>query len=97
MAVLIDDGTTLWLLQIDQDVIRMALRLAQEKFGRTLSLSGPLKFQLDAARVAAQVRLNIEFDDPALNRVMHDRRLEKMHANDPPPFHTIKRRLQNYS
>ncbi|MFM0515039.1 LPD7 domain-containing protein [Paraburkholderia sp. RL17-373-BIF-A] len=75
-ALLVDEGPSVRLWESDRDAIETALRLAQQKFGQTLILSGPLEFQLDAARVAAETRLNVEFNDPALNRVMHDRRHE---------------------
>jgi hypothetical protein len=75
-ALLVDEGPSVRLWESDRDAIETALRLAQQKFDQTLTLSGPLEFQLDAARVAAEIGLNVEFDDPNLNRVMHDRRYE---------------------
>lgn len=58
----------------DGDEIETGLRLAQQNFGQTLTLSGPPEFQVAAARVAEEIWLNVEFDAPALNRAMHDHR-----------------------
>ncbi|ARU24616.1 penicillin epimerase (plasmid) [Ralstonia solanacearum] len=67
-ALLVDQGASVRLWQNDQDAIEIALRLAQQKFGPVLELSGPLEFQMEAARVAADARLNVEFADAAINR-----------------------------
>jgi Large polyvalent protein-associated domain 7 len=75
-ALLVDEGSSLRMWEADSDAIETGLRLAQQKFGRTLTLSGPPEFQVAAARVAAEIRLNVEFDDPALNHVMYDHRHE---------------------
>ena len=62
----------LW--QNDQDAIEIALRPAQQKFGPVLQLSGPFEFQMEAARVAADVRLGVEFADGAMQRIFEKRR-----------------------
>ncbi|WP_431068278.1 LPD7 domain-containing protein [Ralstonia holmesii] len=73
-ALLVDQGKSVRLWQNDRDAIEIALRLAQQKFGPVLELSGPLEFQMEAARVAADARLNIEFADGAINRILTERR-----------------------
>jgi hypothetical protein len=73
-ALLVDQGASVRLWQNDRDAIEIALRLAQQKFGPVLELSGPLEFQKEAARVAADARLNVEFADGAMNRVFIERR-----------------------
>ncbi|MCK4140476.1 relaxase [Ralstonia pseudosolanacearum] len=73
-ALLVDQGTSVRLWQNDQDAIEIALRLAQQKFGPVLDLTGPLAFQMEAARVAADARLNVEFADAAINRLFVERR-----------------------
>ena len=73
-ALLVDQGKSVRLWQNDRDAIEIALRLAQQKFGPVLELSGPLEFQMEAARVAADARLNVEFADGAMNRVFIERR-----------------------
>ncbi len=73
-ALLVDQGASVRLWQNDRDAIEIALRLAQQKFGPVLELSGPLEFQMEAARVAADARLNVEFADDAINRVFVERR-----------------------
>ncbi|MGA4289640.1 LPD7 domain-containing protein [Ralstonia nicotianae] len=66
-ALLVDQGASVRLWQNDRDAIEIALRLAQQKFGPVLELTGPLEFQAEAARVAADARLNVEFADAAIN------------------------------
>ncbi|NKF95697.1 hypothetical protein GO290_02794 [Ralstonia solanacearum] len=73
-ALLVDQGKSVRLWQNDQDAIEIALRLAQQKFGPVLELTGPLEFQMEAARVAAEARLHVEFADPAINRILVERR-----------------------
>lgn len=73
-ALLVDQGKSVRLWQNDQDAIEIALRLALQKFGPVLELSGPLEFQMEAARVAADARLNVEFGDGAINRIFLERR-----------------------
>jgi len=89
-ALLVDQGKSVRLWQNDQDAIEIALRLAQQKFGPVLQLSGPLEFQMEAARVAADVRLHVEFADPAINRIFVERgddlrELDAQRARRPDP------------
>lgn len=81
-ALLVDQGASVRLWQNDRDAIEIALRLAQQKFGPVLELTGPLEFQMEAARVAADARLTVEFADGAINRMFGERRdmLEEMRA-----------------
>ncbi|WP_052321684.1 LPD7 domain-containing protein [Ralstonia sp. A12] len=73
-ALLVDQGASVRLWQNDQAAIEIALRLAQQKFGPVLELTGPQAFQMEAARVAAEARLNVEFADGAINRLFVERR-----------------------
>lgn len=73
-ALLVDQGKSVRLWQNDQDAIEIGLRLAQQKFGPVLELSGPLEFQMEAARVAADARLHIEFADGAIQQIFVERR-----------------------
>ncbi|MGA4422896.1 LPD7 domain-containing protein [Ralstonia nicotianae] len=73
-ALLVDQGKSVRLWQNDQDAIEIGLRLAQQKFGPVLELTGPLEFQMEVARVAADARLNVEFADDAINRILVERR-----------------------
>ncbi|WP_321899481.1 LPD7 domain-containing protein [Paraburkholderia heleia] len=63
-AFLVDEGRTLRLWSSERDAIEIALRFAQQKFGATLSLSGPEDFQAAAALVAADLRMQITFEQP---------------------------------
>lgn len=72
-ALLVDQGKSVRLWQNDPGALEIALRLAQQKFGPVLELSGPLEFQIEAARVAADARLNVEFADGAIQRIFVER------------------------
>lgn len=62
-----DDGTR---LQVSREVtnegIDAALRLAVQKYGTTIAVSGSDAFKTRVAQVAAHSRLTIRFDDPSL-------------------------------
>jgi len=74
--VLRDEARSVQMLQTDDKTIETGLRLAQQKFGRKLALSGPLEFQEKAARIAAEAGLQVEFTDGRLNRIMRERTAE---------------------
>ena len=71
-----DSGKAVYMVQTDKQTIETGLRLAQQKFGSKLALSGPQDFQEKAARVAAEAGLKVEFTDQRLNKIMQDRRAE---------------------
>lgn len=71
-----DSGKAVYMVQTDKQTIETGLRLAQQKFGSKLALSGPQDFQEKAARVAAEASLKVEFTDQRLNKIMQDRRAE---------------------
>jgi hypothetical protein len=58
-----DKGESVRLLRTERVAIEAALRLAQAKFGDRLKLSGSAEFQERAARIAAEARLNVRFDN----------------------------------
>jgi len=60
----------------DRDAIEIGLRLAQQKFGPTLTLTGPEEFKMATARVVAEARMNVDFDDEVLSGILHARRAE---------------------
>ncbi|BFG81762.1 hypothetical protein PTKU46_97960 [Paraburkholderia terrae] len=76
VAFLVDEGHTLRLWDSEREAIEIALRFAQQKFGTTLSLSGPEAFQAAAARVAADTRMHIVFEQPELEQIRHVRLAE---------------------
>lgn len=82
--VLRDAGRAVQMLREDDLTIETGLRLAQQKFGSKLALSGPQAFQERAVRVAADAGLKIEFSDQRLNQLVQDRRaeLEAMKTRD---------------
>ncbi|TFW28466.1 LPD7 domain-containing protein [Duganella callida] len=71
-----DQGKAVHMLQSDNQTIETGLRLAQQKFGSKLALSGPQDFQEKAARIAAEAGLKVEFTDQRLNKIMRDRSAE---------------------
>ncbi|WP_454875042.1 LPD7 domain-containing protein [Paraburkholderia xenovorans] len=75
-ALFVDEGRTLRLWDQERDALEIALRFAQQKFGSTLTLTGPEAFQAAAARVAAETRMHVGFADPELERIRQIRRAE---------------------
>lgn len=71
-----DQGRAVHMLQNDTQTIETGLRLAQQKFGSKLALSGPQDFQEKAARIAADAGLKVEFTDQRLNQIMRERTAE---------------------
>jgi hypothetical protein len=76
MVFLVDEGRTLRLWDSEREAIGIALRFAQQKFGAALSLSGPEAFQAAAARVAADTRMHIAFEQPELEDIRQIRLAE---------------------
>jgi hypothetical protein len=76
VAFLVDEGRTLRLWDSEREAIEIALRFAQQKFGATLSLSGPEAFQAAAARVAADTRMHLVFEQPELEHIRQVRLAE---------------------
>jgi hypothetical protein len=82
-----DAGRSVHMLQQDAQTIETGLRLAQQKFGSKLALSGPQDFQEKAARIAAEAGLKVEFSDQRLNKIMQERRASstrRRHAKQRP-------------
>ena len=75
-SVVRDHGSAVRVLKTDRAAIEAALRLSQAKFGPVLKLQGPVEMQREAARVAAEAGLYVEFSDNSLNDVMQARRVE---------------------
>ncbi len=62
-----DDGTRLQVSrEVTNDGIDAALRLAVQKYGTTIAVSGSDAFKARVAQVAARSHLTIRFDDPTL-------------------------------
>jgi len=75
-SVVRDQGPSVKVLKTDREAIESGLRLAQAKFGNVLKLEGPVEFQREAAKVAAEAGLYVEFADDKLNQLMQARRAE---------------------
>jgi hypothetical protein len=75
-ALMVDEGRTVRMWVYDRDAIEIGLRLAQQKFGPTLTLTGPEEFKMATARVAAEARMNVDFDDEVMSGILHARRAE---------------------
>ncbi len=82
--VLRDRGANVQVLVPDAQMIETALRLAQAKYGSTLTLAGHGAFQLEAVRVAVDRGLAIQFSDASLNRAMSAYRQQRIdgHVRD---------------
>src|SRR5882762_7560093 len=76
VALMVDEGRTVRMWVHDRDAIEIGLRLAQQKFGPTLTLTGPEEFKMATACVAAEARMNMDFDDEVLSGILHARRAE---------------------
>ena len=64
-----DDGARLQVSrEVTNDGIDAALRLAIQKYGTTIAVSGSDEFKRRVAEVAAHSRLTIHFDDPTLEQ-----------------------------
>ncbi|CAN7697369.1 hypothetical protein LJR029_003938 [Caballeronia sp. LjRoot29] len=75
-SVVRDHGSAVRVLKTNPAAIEAALRLSQAKFGPVLKLQGPVEMQREAARVAAETGLYVEFSDNLLNDIMQARRVE---------------------
>jgi hypothetical protein len=71
-----DKGDSIMLLRTDRVAIEAALRLGQEKFGNSLSLSGSTEFQERAARIAAEIGLEVRFDNKHTEQIRQQRASE---------------------
>ena len=77
-----DDGTRLQVSrEVTDDGIDAALRLAIQKYGTTIAVSGSDAFKHRVAEVAAHARLTIRFDDPTLE---HQRQRHVQDSQRPP-------------
>lgn len=75
-----DNGRRVEVLQQDSaDVIEEGLMLAKAKFGKKLTLTGTEEFKRRTVQVAVEKGMQVEFTDPALQRLKHE--LEEAKAN----------------
>jgi DNA-binding phage protein len=76
-----DDGSKLAISKTaNYELVEKALKIAVEKYGKTLSLSGTPQFKALAIKIASEKNLNIEFKEPNLQAIaktyqenLHDR------------------------
>lgn len=74
-----DDGDHLQVSrEADRDGVQVALRLAMEKYGERITVTGSPEFKAAVIRVAADAQFPITFTDPSLER----RRLALVHQAD---------------
>lgn len=76
MAFMVDEGRALRLWDSEREAVEIALRFAQQRFGATLSLSGPEAFKAAAARIAADARMRVVFEQPELESIRRARLAE---------------------
>lgn len=83
-AALRDEGERLAVLDPQSSpAIAAALRLAREKFGSTLTLTGPADFQRQTVAVAVAEGLAVKFADPQLEALRQQLEAEKRAALAP--------------
>lgn len=66
-ALIRDSARKIDVMSRDADVIETALRLAQQKFGQTLTLAGSKAWQEQVARTAGERGIKVRFSDERLN------------------------------
>lgn len=71
-----DAGRNVQMLQQDAQTIETGLRLAQQKFGSKLALSGQHRPRSGRPSLGSLGGLKVEFTDQRLNKIMQDRRAE---------------------
>lgn len=96
-----DTGRLIAVLQQDDDKsIEAGLRLAAQKFGSTLILTGPIEFRQRAAKVAVEQGLGLRFADPEIEayraaleksvrkaKTMESKNAEQSHTRHRPNLH----------
>jgi hypothetical protein len=76
-----DEGRRIAMIDTNSDMsIAAALVLGQQKFGKTLILTGPLKFQHRAVAVAVNHDMQVIFSDPTLEALRERLLAEKRQA-----------------
>jgi len=83
--VIRDTAKQVRVLTEDKVTIETALRLAQQRFGSSLTIAGSRRFQERVAQAAAESRLTVRFTDERLNRAMQAHRAQLDAAARPKP------------
>ena len=100
-ALFVDEGRRLQMVDEHSEIaIAAALAVAKQKFGYTLTLTGPAEFQRRTVEVAVKNNLGIKFADPGLENYRQSL-MEKQnalsnrnqHAKSIPPAHLRNRVL----
>ena len=80
--LLLDTGSKVYMLDVSEAAIEQGLRLAAQKWGGKMQLTGTDAFIKQAIEVAARKNMRIEFKDAAHNAMLHATRdrLEKGRA-----------------
>ena len=85
-----DEGRRLAVLDPHSDeAIAVALAVAQQKFGRTLTLTGDQAFQRRVVAVAVAQGMPIKFADPDLDRLRAETRVERMRKRIEKPISAV--------
>ena len=71
-----DTGRAVDVFTRDDATIEAALWLAQQKFGRRLTVAGDGEFEGRVAAIAARAGLQVEFSDPRLNEIVRGMRAQ---------------------
>lgn len=76
-AVLIDTGRRVQVPDPQIDSAETGLRLALQKFGPTLSITGSDEFKANVIKIAVERRLRVEFSDEIMSRVYQTQMAEQ--------------------
>lgn len=79
-ALLIDTGRRVQVPYPDREAVEAGLHLALQKFGPTLSVTGSVEFRALVIQVAADLRLQVEFNDPGMSADLQLLRQEQQRA-----------------
>lgn len=80
LPILLDTGREVQVLDLELESVEVGLRLALQKFGRSLDVHGSPHFKLRVLDVVVKKGLHVELKDPALAAVLE--RLKALHQPD---------------
>lgn len=92
-ALLIDTGRRVQVPAPDREAVEAGLRLALQKFGPTLNVTGSVEFRALVIQVAADLRLQVEFTDSGMESKFQQLRQEQQEAFEHGLAWTAQQRL----
>lgn len=74
--IVVDRGSHVHTCSHENKAVEIGLRLAIEKFGKTLDVKGTPEYKEQVAEMAARHHLNVEFTDPAMNKMLQEKQAQ---------------------